>query len=45
MKKEVTEAASYKAEAETVKLVPVEQYGFQADEISTSWFVTEGIIP
>ena len=43
--KEVTEAASYKAEAETVKLVPVEQYGFQADEISTSWFVTEGIIP
>ena len=26
MKKEVTEAASYKAEAETVKLVPVEQY-------------------
>ena len=45
MNKEVTEAASYKAEAETVKLVPVEQYGFQADEISTSWFVTEGIIP
>lgn len=45
MKKEVTEAASYKAEAEAVKLVPVEQYGFQPDEISTSWFVTEGIIP
>ena len=45
MKKEVTEAASYKAEAEAVKPVPVEQYGFQPDEISTSWFVTEGIIP
>ena len=45
MKKEVTEAASYKAEAETVKQLPVEQYGFQPDEISTSWFVTEGIIP
>ena len=45
MNKEVTEAASYKAEAEAVKPVPVEQYGFQPDEISTSWFVTEGIIP
>ena len=45
MKEEVTEAASYKAEAEAVKPVPVEQYGFQPDEISTSWFVTEGIIP